>query len=436
MKYLQTLCEHTELALELEYYLPYLNAQEAALLKEAVERNSRLYSLNLLKAFALKILFLLPYSSLLWGESYWQSLLKNAQSSLAAKREGDDLRTALHQADAVIAAASIAGNVRQKIWREVKDRAVLSDVQAQRYESARQTCLTRQSALNKLDSAINTTLHDYHQLIEHVSPLNQRIPAVRPDSPEWTQPLRSYDAKMTQARLSTEHIHHQIQCEGDARIVYHGLTRELGQPSMAEKMAGSVEKAKGCLQRRTENIAEKTDHYRRQVLQQVRFAIEHRTQITLAHAHRMENMVVLLTTLIQSVQSYGNSRCQSLLDLKAEAQAMQKSLQENPDRVTLQERLFTLNTHRSAYEKSITSFWGTLFTRPRQLRDQQQVNHRLQTALADLVTPICAFDDKNKAITPDTIKKLKITSDKLAVHQGHLVQEQEKINQIENIFSA
>ncbi|MBS0351257.1 MAG: hypothetical protein JSR33_08750 [Proteobacteria bacterium] len=49
---------------------------------------------------------------------------------------------------------------------------------------------------------------------------------------------------MTQVRLSTENIHHQIQCEGDASIVYQSLTRELKQKPVAEKMAEAVEHAK------------------------------------------------------------------------------------------------------------------------------------------------------------------------------------------------
>jgi hypothetical protein len=58
MKYLQTLCGQAEVSLELKYYLLYLNALEAALLKEAVKKNSGVYALTILKAFALKILFL------------------------------------------------------------------------------------------------------------------------------------------------------------------------------------------------------------------------------------------------------------------------------------------------------------------------------------------------------------------------------------------
>jgi hypothetical protein len=437
MKYLQILCEQADVRLTLKYYYPYLNALEESLLQEAVKKQSAQYALHLLKALSLQILFLLQHSACLWGESQWQSLLTQSQSALGNRNQltSQQCRKALHQADEIISTASVTESVRKKIWSEVKDRAVLSDLQAQRYESARQTCLTRQAALNKLDSTINTALHDYHQLIEYVSPLNQSIPSVRPHSPELTQPLRPYDAKTTQVRLSTENIHHQIQCEGDARIVYHNLTRELGQKPAAEKMAEAVEKAKGCLQHRSEHIAEKTDHYRRQVIQQTRFAIEHRTQIILAHANRIENIALSLATLIYTIQSNCASHCQPLLNLMAEAQIMQKEL-ENTDGVTLQEKLLTLNNHRCAFEKSITSFYGTLFTRPRQLQSQRQLNHHLQTALADLVTPICAWDDKNKAITTDTIKKLKITSDQLAVHEGHLVQEQEKINQIENIFTA
>ena len=215
--------------------------------------------------------------------------------------------------------------------------------------------------------------------------------------------------------------------------VYQDLTKEFMQKPAAEKMAEDVQKAKSCLQRRAEQTAEKTDHYRREILQQTRFAIEHRTQVTLAHAHRIENISLSLAAIIHTVQSHCPVHCQSLLNLMTEAQAMQKNLQGNKDGAVLQEKLLVMNAHRGAYEKSITSFWGTLFTHRRQLQYQQQFNRNLQTALAHLVTPICGFNDKNKAITPETVKKLKITSDKLALQQEYLAKEQDKINQIKNI---
>lgn len=436
MKYLQTLCEQANVSLELKYYMIYLNALEEALLKEAVKKNSSLYALSLLKAFSLKILFLLQHSSFLWGESQWQLLLSKSQAMLTATGDNDHLRRALQMADDVISTANITETVRKKIWRGVESNTVLSDLQAKNYESARQACLKGQTGLNMLKCAVNTALHDYYQLIEHVPLLNKSIPSVRPHSPEFSQSLRSYDVKMNQMRLSTENIHHQVQCEGDARIVYKNLSRELGQKPVVEKMAEAVEKAKISLQRQAEAITEKTNYYHRQINQQIRCAIEHRTQVILAHANRAEQIALLLAALIHTAQSHCASHCEPLLNLTTEAKAMQQDLQENKSGVTLKEKLLVMNTHLCAYEKSTTSFWGALFTNSRQLQYQQQLHHNLQIALANLVAPICGFDDKDKAIPPDTIRKLKITSDKLAVHQGHLVQEQEKINQIKNIFSA
>ena len=436
MKYLNTLSEQANVHLTLKYYLPYLNALEESLLREAVKKQSTLYALHLLKALSLKILFLLQHSAFLWGESPWQSLLNQSQSALAARGDSQQLRVALHQADEVISTAGVTEAVRKKIRSGVKGHAVLSDQQAQRYESARQECLTRQTALNELEGAVSTTLHDYHQLIGHTSPFNRSIPPFRPNSPEFSHPLRPYEVKMVQARLSKENIHHQIRCEGDARIVYQSLVRELRQKPAAEKMAEEVQKAKSCLQRRAEQTAEKTGHYRRQIIQQTRFAIEHRTQVTLAHANRIEHISLSLAAIIHTVQSHCPGHCQPLLNLMAEAQAMQKDLQGNKDGAVLQEKLLAMNTHRCTYGKSITSFWGTLFTSRRQLQHQQQFNHGLQTALAHLVTPVCGFNDKNRAMTPDTVKKLKITSDKLALHQERLTEEQDKINQIKNPFTA
>ncbi len=436
MKYLQTLCEQADVHLTLKYYCPYLNALEERLLREAAQKKSTLYALHLLKALSLQILFLLQHSACLWGESYWQSLLTQSQSALTSRGDDQQLRMALHKTDEVISTASVTETVRKKIWREVKGHAILPDSQAQCYESARQECFTRQTALNELEDEVNTTLHDYHQVIEYTPPLSQSIPSFRPNSPTCSHPLRSYDVKMVQTRLSKEYIHHQIQCEGDARIVYQSLTRELGQKPAAEKMAEAVEKTKDGLQRRAEKITEKTGHYRRQIIQQTQFAIEHRTQTTLAHANRIENIALSLAAIIHTVQSHCPSHCQPLLNLIAEAQSMQEILHQPGDSQVLQEKLLVMNTDRCTFEKSITSCRAILFTHRRQLQHQQQLNQDLQTALAQLVIPICGFNDKNTAATPGTIKQLKAVSDKLAIQQEHLTQEQDKINQIKNIFTA
>ncbi len=83
---------------------------------------------------------------------------------------------------------------------------------------------------------------------------------------------------MAQARFSKENIHHQIQCEGNARIVYHALAKELGQKPKAEKIAEDVQKAKTSLQRRAERLEQKIEDHRRKIIQQTQFAIEHRTK--------------------------------------------------------------------------------------------------------------------------------------------------------------
>jgi hypothetical protein len=431
MKYLQTLCEQADVHLTLKYYCPYLNALEERLLREAAQKKSTLHALHLLKALSLQILFLLQHSACLWGESYWQSLLTQSQSALTSRGDDQQLQMALHKADEVISTASVTEIVRKKIWREVKGHAILPDSQAQCYESARQECFTRQTVLNELEDEVNTTIHDYHQMIEYTPPLSQSIPSFRPNSPTFSHPLRSYDVKMVQTRLSKEYIHHQIQCEGDARIVYQSLTRELGQKPAAEKMAEEVEKAKSCLQRHTEQIAEKTDHYRRQITEQTQFAIEHRTQVTFAHANRIESISLSLATIIHLLQPHVKYPC--LFRLMTEAQTMQELLDTNADSADMQSKLLTIHHHRDTYEKSITSVWSTLFDH-RQLQYQKKLNADLQTTITRLVIPVCGFNDRNTVITPEKIKQLQKTANKLAAQQGCITQEQVKIDQIQNIF--
>ena len=436
MKYLQILCEQAEVSLELKYYVRYLNALEVALLKEAVKKNSGIYALNLLKAFALKIVFLLQHSPFLWGESDWQWRLKQSQSALAASKNSDDLRIALRQADDVISTANVTETVRNKIEGEAKNQSVLTHEQAQRYESIRQECINRHESLNNLENTVDTTLQDTAPFLQKFSPPSQAMATFQFTSPQFSHPLRPYDMKMVQARFSKEHIHHQIQCESNARPVYQNLTKELGQKPMAEKVAEDVQKAKTSLQRHAERLEQKIEDNRHKISQQTQCAIEHRTQVTLAHANRIEQIVLTLAAIIHTMQSCCSIHCQPLFNLMTEAQSMQKNLNEQKENQLLQEKLLAMNSHRCTYEKSITSSWAILFTDRRQLQYQQQLNQDLQIKLAQLIIPICGFNDKNTAATPEMVKQLKAISDKLAIHQGPLVQEQDKINQIKNIFSA
>ncbi len=438
MKYLQMLCEQAEVSLELKYYVLYLNALEAALLKEAVKKNSGIYALNLLKAFALKILFLLQHSPFLFGESDWQWRLKQSQSALTAAKNTDDLRIALSQADDVISTANVTEAVRNKIGGEAKNHGVLTHEQAQRYESIRQECITRHESLNNLENTVDTTLQDSAPFIQKL-PLPSLTRAtfqshLLPFS--YTHPLRPYDVKMAQERFSKENIHHQIQCEGNARIVYHALAKELGQKPTVEKIAEDVHKAKSSLQCRSDRLEQKIEDHRKKITQQTQFSIEHRTQVTLAHANRIEHIALTLAIIIHTLQSCCSIHCQPLLNLMAEAQSLQENLNEQKDSQLLQEKLLAMNAHRCNYEKSITSIRVILFTNCRQLQRQQQLNQDLQNQLAQLVIPICSFDDKNSTVAPEDVKNIKAISDKLTIQKGHLAQEQEKINQIKNIFTA
>ncbi len=436
MKYLQTLCEQADVQLSLKYYSPYLNALEEALLREAVKKKSARCTLQLLKALSLQILFLLQHSPFLWGEPYWRLQLAQSQSTLAAPGDDPHLRSALQQADEVITAAGVTRRVRKTIWDEVKHQSILPESQIKQYESARQACLERQTALDRCDEAITTHVQDYQQLVDHL-PLPARIiPPSATDHREGHPTLRTYSNEAAKTRLSTENIHHQIQCEGEARVVYRNLAQELLQKPPVEKLAEEIKKSQQSLQRRVQHMTDQVQDYRQTIIRHAQDTIEHRTQSILAHAHRLEQISLSLAAIIYTVESHCPPHCQPLLNLLSEAQFLQKNLHQQENSRVLQAKLSAMNGHRLTYEKSITSFRVILFTRRRQLQPQQQLSQDLQTQLAQLVIPICSFNDKNTVASPETVKKLKTISDQLGVQQGQLAQEQDRINQIKNIFSA
>lgn len=115
--------------------------------------------------------------------------------------------------------------------------------------------------------------------------------------------------------------------------------------------------------------------------------------------------------------------------------SLYQNLHQQRDGQLMQEKLLVMNEHRLTFEKSITSFKAMLFTNRNQLDHQRLLNQNLQTQIAQLVIPICRIDDRNMIIAPETAKKFKMMSDKLAVEQDQLSQEQRKINEIKNIFT-
>lgn len=434
MKYLQNLCHQTGVKLSIKWYLPYLNQAEINLLMKAKEKSER-YQLNLLKALSLSILFQLQHAEFIWGEAQWMALIAKCQSDLMSSASHvHRLRTALRQADEVIEAAGITEEVRHKLWDEVKRQSLLSEAQTQDYESARQACLKSQAVVNDIENQVDLCVNEYAQISQET--LSPVICFSEPDPREFPHPLHKYDYQFHKERLSRKNIFHQIWCEKDARVVYCSLAKELLQKPTFKKLTECIDQAKNFLTHRAIHIMEKSKNSNQTITQHTKYAIDHRTQVLLAHANKIEQIALQLAIIIQILQPYANSQNLHLLNFMMDAKAMQKILisDEKTSSRDLQNRLLSMEFYRDHYEKSIHSIWNTLSYNRKNRGLQRQINLQLQTIIANLVIPICGFEDRNTVILPEKVKQFKSISDRLVTQQNRMHQEKEKIQEIKNII--
>ena len=169
------------------------------------------------------------------------------------------------------------------------------------------------------------------------------------NSRTFVEILKPYPLKTLQARFSDGHIRDWITGEGNAREVYRNLSQELLQKSATEKTGEDIQKAKNSLQHRVQKIEAKANHCRQNIIAHNRQAIEHRTQVILAHANRIESISLSLAAMIHLLQPH--VKCPCLFKLMAEAQTMQESLNTNTDSSDLQSKLLAMHNHRRHLRK-------------------------------------------------------------------------------------
>ncbi len=400
---------------------------------ESVLGNKQPDQLNVKKELLQKILTELQHSGFLWGESRWQTLLA---ASLAELKESGQhrrrLQAALQQADDLMDEARITEKVRKVLLDQVRRRVLLEESQIKNYEITRRECLVRQVSLHELENKIDGLLNESRQMIGEPS-FSKTASLFNLNNQSFVEILKPYPKKMLQVRFSDNHIRDWIKGEGNAREVYQSLSREFLKKSATEKAGEDIQKAKNSLQNHAEKIEIKLDRCRKDMVSYNRRTIEHRAQVMLAHANKIESISLSLATMTHLLRSH--VKCPCLFKLMTEIQMMQKLMNTNAESTDLQRKLLAIHDYRKDYEKSITSVWGTLFNR-RQSQYQQQLNTHLQLEIAKLVTPVCGFNDRNTIIKSEKIRQIQKSVNKLAVQQGHIADEKVKIDQIKNTFQS
>ena len=131
---------------------------------------------------------------------------------------------------------------------------------------------------------------------------------------------------MLQTRYSDNHVRDWMIAKRDEKEVHRSLSQELLQKSAAEKASEEIEAAKTHLQDRAEQIESKAQQWHQTVDTHHQQAIEHRTQVLLAHAERIEQLAMLLAMLIHCLQNASQNL--HLLTMLAIAKTLQTTVQE------------------------------------------------------------------------------------------------------------
>lgn len=442
MKALLDLYQAIGIQLNAKYYVSFLDKEETEVITQAVKKKKPLvYQMNVLRLLALKIITELKRSASFQGESQWQTAFAAVESALLAEQKDPrDLCQSLHQADDLIETAWVTRAVRRNILTAVQQRSILSESQDRQYEVIRQAYLTHNEALNVLDEQVYQIKNRFFQ--SSARQTTTAAPAwhmVRRDLPST---VLNYRADAYRIRLSDQNVVRLIHAEKDARSVYQDLVARLVQKPTVEKIAEEIESAKVFLTEKAKTINHNAEQIRHTILQETQQAIEHRTQIKLAHANKIEYLLTTLEKITRLLQPHLSLQQPTpcLSALLTEAKAMQGTLENSPYTAatsTLTQHVLALESHRQHFAQSISSSWSCFFSSERQAhrRRAQKLNTELQSAIAQMTTPLYGFNDQSAVITPDQVKQQHLTARQLDEKQDHAVLEREKIEKIKNTFS-
>lgn len=442
MKSLQALHGQIGIQLNAKYYAPYLDKEEIEVITQAVNKKKSLpYQLNLLRLLALKIITELKRSVFFQGEQRWKSAFANTEAALLINhKDSRELYQALLEADDLIETASVTRMVRRNILTTVQERSILSESQDQQYESIRQAYLAHNEALTQLDEQVYQLKDKFFQNPSRHSIVS--APAWKIARRDLSRTLLNYRIGVYRIQLSDQNIGQLIQAEGNVREVYQDLTARLMKKPTIETVAEEIQSAKIFLTDKATIIIDNAGQLRRAILQETQQAIEHRSQVKLAHAEKVECLLMALEKIVQLLQSYISPKkpAVSLSAMMREAKSMQITLEDSPFTVkaaTLEQKLLTLDVHRKNFAQSITSGWSAFFSSGRQARRQQeqQLNIGLQSAIAQMTTPIYGFNDPATAITSEQVKQQHLTARQLDEKQSLSDLERDKVEKIKNTFS-
>ncbi len=444
MKSLQALHSQVGIQLNAKYYVPYLDKEEMEVINQAVKQKKSLrYNLNLLRLLALKIITELKRSALFNGEQRWTIAFADTEAALLnGQTDPRQLCQALHTADDLIESAWVTRAVRRDILVAVQERSVLSESQDRQYEAIRQAYLAHNEALTELDEQVYQVKNEFFQNPgRHSAAAAPVWKMVRRDFPST---LLNYRTGVYKIQLSDQNILQLIQAEGNVREVYQNLTARLMQKPTIETIAEDIQSAKVFLTDKATTIIDNAGLLRRAIIQQTQQAIEHRSQAKLAHAEKIERLLLILAKIMQLLQTYisrekTQKKIQPLSAMMIEAQAMQVALENSPMTIkasALEQKLLRLDTHRQSFAKSITSSWSAFFSSGRQTRQrEQQLNIALQSAIAQMTTPLYGLNDSAAAITPEQVKQQHVTARQLDEKQGRANLEYHKVEKIKNTFA-
>lgn len=222
------------------------------------------------------------------------------------------------------------------------------------------------------------------------------------------------------------------------------------KPSIAEKLSDEIQLGQQRLKLKAETILKTADDFSQKIQQDSCKLIEQRTQTLLAHANRLEQLVLTLEKIMQVINDYlthhpsaqkqGSAKqIQSLILIVAGAKLIQEHLQQPANVINAQQverQILTMEQHRKEYARTLTG-WGSFFRRSAPTSCQPEIiNQTIQRHLAELVVPACGLQDRQGIATVEQIKQQQTIGKQLAYQTEKIHAETKKIQELNHDFST
>lgn len=416
---------------------------------DSLAERSALIKLQWLMKFMQKTLLRLQQSIYFRRDSYWQAAMAEHQQLLATKykTDRDALNAATHTNDFIEAAYQIA-QIRGALWVQARKRIFLSAQEEKQYLTISEACNRTNQILNHFNDVLIN--------LDEKLPQSKTEPLIlTPISQFFPREYFSYHRDKADIETAEAALYGYKRIEGDVREWWQLFDKKNQQKPAWEKMQEALPKVRQFIQKKADIIVNNGQLIRQRIQDTLKVHIEHRTQMMMTHAEKLEKILLSLEKILQSIYRHLDryekssrrywgelvenqdsqsitkitdffSRCPHIsskirgltgliLLIHQSKIILNKGQVSNGEIQSFHRKIQKMENFRQLFSGALCKPWLNLFSSSRRNQYQKEclLVEKIQLEVAQMINPIYGLTAVEEVLSKEKIGKIQITLNQL-----------------------